>query len=98
MAVPCEQRPTPPHHNFFQGLQGAMRSSLSFLCSTKPFQLPQLLPTVLCSDLSQLCCPSLDILQGFNVFLAFLDSPPKGWKKRGITACREHLPGGLSPL
>lgn len=53
-------------------LQGRGREQLSLVARL----FPQLLPTALCSDPSELCCLSLDMLQGLSAFLVVQDPTP----------------------
>ena len=64
------QRMTLSLSNLLSGVAGSNEGSPEPpLLHTDPSQLPQPLPIGLCSDPTQLHCPSPDVLQGLNAFL-----------------------------
>ena len=68
IAIPCEQRPTPPHHNLSSGTAGSNDVSPQPLLHSEPSQCPQLLPQR-CAQTRTAPCPSLATLWSLNVFL-----------------------------
>ena len=66
--VICEKRPTPS--SFQVVVEGSNISPEPSLLQTKQPQFPQLLlPGLVLQTLHQLCSPSLDTLQGYDVFI-----------------------------